>query len=192
MYATQRPICSKNVLSWSCHPIETLTNLSSLSVLPSTPIGEHRDGERSIRGSCFWLQLVSSTEILLRQSFILKCLLVQMTNKELSRRWQYPVSRTTWMMSFVLSSAPWVRFKPKKRLTYMWLPWHRSWRDSPSANVSFRCSSVGKMNLPSFTRRGGNLPIISSKLIWHWPVGNKQLSISNLQNKHHYLLLNLP
>ena len=100
---TQRPICSRKRLSWSCHPIETFTNVSSVSVLPSTPIGEHWDGERSMRGSCFWLHVVSSTEILLRQSFILKWSLVQVTNKELSTLWQYPSSRTTWISSFVLN-----------------------------------------------------------------------------------------
>ena len=164
--------------------METLTNVSSLFVLPSTPIGEHRDGERRIRGSCFWLHVVSSTEILLRQSFILKYLLVQVTNKELSTLWQYPFSRTTWMTSFVLIERPSDhRITPQRKETYVWLPWHKSWRDSPSAKVSFRCSSVGKTKLPSLTRRGGNLPIISSKPIWHWPFRNK-LNINFQHLKH--------
>ena len=83
--------------------METLTSVSSPSVLPSTPIGEHGVGKRTIKGSCFWLHVVSSTEILLRQSLILKWPLVHVTNSELSTLWQYPESRTTWMRSFVLT-----------------------------------------------------------------------------------------
>ena len=70
---------------------------------------------------------------------------------------------------------------PQKE-TYVWLPWHKSCKDSPSSKVSLRCSSVGKTNLPSLTRRGGNFPIMSSKSNWHWPFGNKDVSNSNLQN----------
>ena len=88
-----------------------------------------------------------------------------------------------WGPSSWRKSIGWIILQLQKRdKTYLWLPWHNSWSESASSNVSFLSSSVGKTNFPSLTRSGGYLPVMSSKSSSHWPVGSRSFLASNLQS----------